>query len=367
MEPNDNQLSSFFHHHNHHHQQQHHQQQQPQGNSTTVVSATTTTAAPTNGLLSNTDGSHILYPHSVASAVSSQLEPAKRKRGRPRKYGTPEQALAAKKASTSSFSSTPAGADNSSKNTTHSFSPSSFSSKKSHSLSLGNAGQGFSAHVIAVAAGEDVGQKIMQFMQQHRGEICILSASGSISNASLRQPASSGGNITYEGRFDIISLTGSYVRNETGGRSGGLSVCLSNSDGQIIGGGVGGPLKAAGPVQVIVGTFFIDTQKDTSAGIKGDASTSKLPSQVGESASNLGFRQAVDCSSGNPIRGNDEHQAMGGSHFMIQQLGLHVTPPRPTDWGSHPDSRNVGYDLSGRTGHGSHQSPDNGGYDQIPD
>jgi hypothetical protein len=27
---------------------------------------------------------------------------------------------------------------------------------------------------------------------------------------------------------------------------------LSNSDGQIIGGGVGGPLKAAGPVQVIL-------------------------------------------------------------------------------------------------------------------
>ncbi|KAK2419313.1 AT-hook motif nuclear-localized protein [Trifolium repens] len=365
MEHSDNQLSSFFHHHNHNH----HQQQQPQGNSTTVSTTTTTTAIPTNGLLSNTDGSHILYPHSVASAVSSQLEPAKRKRGRPRKYGTPEQALAAKKASTSSFSPTPpSDNNNSNKNTTHSFSPSpSFSSKKSHSLSLGNAGQGFSAHVIAVAAGEDVGQKIMQFMQQNRGEVCILSASGSISNASLRQPASSGGNITYEGRFDIISLTGSYVRNETGVRSGGLSVCLSNSDGQIIGGGVGGPLKAAGPVQVIVGTFFVDNKKDTSAGGKGDASTGKLPSPVGESASNLGYRQTVDSSSGNPMRGNEEHQAMGGSHFMIQQLGLHVTPPRSTDWGSHPDSRHASYDLSGRTGHGSHQSPENGGYDQIPD
>ena len=44
----------------------------------------------------------MVYPHSVPSAVSSQLEPAKRKRGRPRKYGTPEQALAAKKAATSS-------------------------------------------------------------------------------------------------------------------------------------------------------------------------------------------------------------------------------------------------------------------------
>ncbi|KAI5423976.1 hypothetical protein KIW84_030266 [Lathyrus oleraceus] len=232
---------------------------------------------------------------------------------------------------------------------------------------VGNAGQGFSVHVIAVAAGEDVGQKIMQFVQQNRGEICILSASGSISNASLRQPASSGGNITYEGRFDIISLTGSYVRNETGGRSGGLSVCLSNSDGQIIGGGIGGPLKAAGPVQVIVGTFSADNKKDTSAGGKVDASAGKLPSPVGESASSLGFRQTVDSSSGNPMRVNDEHQTMGGSHFMIQQLGLHVTPPRSTDWGSHPDSRHAGYDLSGRTGHGSHQSPENGGYDQIPD
>jgi hypothetical protein len=47
------------------------------------------------------------------------------------------------------------------------------------------------------------------------------------------------------------------------------------------------------------------------------------------------------------MRGNEEHQAMGGSHFMIQQLGLHVTPPRSTDWGSHPDSRHASYDLSG--------------------
>lgn len=50
----------------------------------------------------------------------------------------------------------------------------------------------------------------MQFMQQCKREICILSASGSISNASLRQPAASGGNIAYEvfsfSSFDIASL-----------------------------------------------------------------------------------------------------------------------------------------------------------------
>ncbi|KAG2395286.1 AT-hook motif nuclear-localized protein [Vigna angularis] len=388
MEPNDNQLTSFFHHHHPHHHHHHQPQPPPQ-------TAAATTASPTNGLLPNADASHILYPHSVASAVSSQLEPAKRKRGRPRKYGTPEQALAAKKAATASSQSF--SADKKPHSPTF-HSSSSFTSKKSHSFALGslslsqfrsliplllysyarafaslcvvgfcvrNAGQGFTPHVIAVAAGEDVGQKIMLFMQQSRREMCILSASGSISNASLRQPATSGGNITYEGRFEIISLTGSYVRNEIGTRTGGLSVCLSNTDGQIIGGGVGGPLKAAGPVQVIVGTFFIDNKKDSSP--KVDASASKLPPPpVSEPVSSLGFRQSVDSPSGNPIRGNDEHQAMGGSHFMIQQLGLQGTPPRSTDW-ARPDSRNSSFELTGRTGHGSHQSPENGGYEQIPD
>lgn len=54
-----------------------------------------------------------------------------------------------------------------------------------------------------------MGQKIMVFMQQNKRDICILSASGSISNASIRQPATSGGNITYEvktfSEFDVLS------------------------------------------------------------------------------------------------------------------------------------------------------------------
>lgn len=48
----------------------------------------------------------MMYSTAAPSAVLSPapLEPAKRKRGRPRKYGTPELALAAKKAATSSSS-----------------------------------------------------------------------------------------------------------------------------------------------------------------------------------------------------------------------------------------------------------------------
>uniref|UniRef100_A0A803KPX6 AT-hook motif nuclear-localized protein n=1 Tax=Chenopodium quinoa TaxID=63459 RepID=A0A803KPX6_CHEQI len=197
---------------------------------------------------------------------------------------------------------------------------------------------------------EDVGQKIMLFMQQTRKELCILSASGSISNASLRQPAISGGSIAYEGRFDIISLTGSYVRSDLGGKAGGLSACLSTTNGQIVGGGVGGPLIAAGPVEVIVATFQMDPKKDVNAGFKGDVSTSTMPSPV--SASTVVYRPIVESSGGFTVAtGGDDHQNMDGNPFMMQ-----------SQWRS-----GISYDLGGNTGHSSHDSPENGDYEQMPD
>lgn len=235
--------------------------------------------------------------------------------------------------------------------------------------SVGKTGQGFTPHVISVTAGEDIGQKIMSFMQQSKQEMCVLSASGSISNASLRQPATSGGNISYEGRFDILSLCGSYVRTDFGGSTGGLSVCLSSNDGQIIGGSIDGPLLAAGPVQVIVGTFAIEGKKETATVIKGDASTSKLPSlNVGAPVPNLGFLSASDSSGRNVVGGGDEQQNMDGYQFMIPNRSVAVS-----EWRSNNDSRGGGggggggYEFSGRVNHGVHQSPKNGDYDRFQD
>jgi len=48
--------------------------------------------------------------------------------------------------------------------------------------------------------------KIISFSQQGPRAICILSASGVISNVTLRQPDSSGGTLTYEVLQQIISL-----------------------------------------------------------------------------------------------------------------------------------------------------------------
>ncbi|KAK8514528.1 hypothetical protein V6N12_057429 [Hibiscus sabdariffa] len=359
-------------------------------NSSNAVSAT---PPPSNGLLLPNEGGggsrHMVYPHSVPPAVTSALEPARRKRGRPRKYGTPEQAMAAKK--TASLNSKVRREQQQQQQQQLGLGGGGGSLKKSQLVALGNAGQGFTPHVVDVVAGEmvrgwwtflsftfveasknclsicvplvsivDVGQKIMMFVQQSKREVCILSASGTISNASLRQPASSGSNVAYEGLFEIISLSGSYVRNEIGGRTGGLSVCLSSADGQIIGGGVGGPLKAIGPVQVIVGTFTIDNKKDVSAGVKGDASGSKLPSPVGgTSISNVAFSSAFETLGRHPIEGNDNHQSFGGSHFMMQPRGMDMAS-RSTDWRIALDDR-TGFELTGKAS----QSPQNRDYDQL--
>ncbi|KAF5179504.1 At-hook motif nuclear-localized protein [Thalictrum thalictroides] len=126
-------------------------------------------------------------------------------------------------------------------------------------------GANFMPHVITVAAGEDVTMKIISFSQQGPRAICVLSANGVISNVTLRQPDSSGGTLTYEGRFEILSLSGSFMPSESGGtrsRSGGMSVSLASPDGRVVGGGVAGLLVAATPVQVVVGSFLPCTQQE---------------------------------------------------------------------------------------------------------
>ncbi|PIA25682.1 hypothetical protein AQUCO_10900019v1 [Aquilegia coerulea] len=125
--------------------------------------------------------------------------------------------------------------------------------KKQEKTTMGSLENGLTAHVITVKDGEDVLSKIMSFSQHGPRAVCILSANGAISNVALRQAATSGGTVTYEGRFEILSLSGSFSLSESGGqriRTGGLSVTLAGPDGRVFGGGVAGLLTAASPVQV---------------------------------------------------------------------------------------------------------------------
>lgn len=45
---------------------------------------------------------------------------------------------------------------------------------------------------------QDVANKIMSFAQHGPRAVCVISANGAISNVTLRQQSSSGGNVTYE-------------------------------------------------------------------------------------------------------------------------------------------------------------------------
>ncbi|XP_015083800.1 AT-hook motif nuclear-localized protein 1-like [Solanum pennellii] len=211
-------------------------------------------------------------------AVAGALALVKKKRGRPRKYGPDgvavpsAAALSPKPISSAAPVSSPV-IDFSSEKRGKIRPVGLFSKPHMPKLEVENSGEwvscsvgaNFTPHIINVNTGEDVTMKIISFSQQGPRAICILSANGVISSVTLRQPDSSGGTLTYEGRFEILSLTGSFMPSETGGmrnRSGGMSVSLASPDGRVVGGGVAGLLVAAGPVQIVVGSFLAGNQHE---------------------------------------------------------------------------------------------------------
>ncbi|XP_020228059.1 AT-hook motif nuclear-localized protein 1 isoform X2 [Cajanus cajan] len=232
----------------------------PAGGSTTQIPATAGSAQPPPH-----------PPHTAATEVSPATMPAKKKRGRPRKYapdGSVAMALSPKPISSSA--PLPPVIDFSVEKRGKIKPTSSVSKAKFELENLGewvacSVGANFTPHIITVNSGEDVTMKVISFSQQGPRAICILSANGVISSVTLRQPDSSGGTLTYEGRFEILSLSGSFMPSESGGtrsRSGGMSVSLASPDGRVVGGGVAGLLVAASPVQVVVGSFLAGNQHE---------------------------------------------------------------------------------------------------------
>lgn len=203
------------------------------------------------------------------------------------------------------------------------------SGKKKQFEALGSWGIAFTPHILAVKAGEDVASKIMTFSQQGPRTVCILSANGAISNVTLRQPATSGGLVTYEGRFEIISLSGSFLLAEDGdtrSRTGGLSVALAGSDGRVLGGCVAGMLMAATPVQVVVASFIAEGKKSKPAEARKvepmaapppppPQMAAFVPAPVATSPPSEGTSSASSDDSGSPIN----HGAMPFSHSSQHQ------------------------------------------------
>ncbi|KAK6934994.1 PPC domain [Dillenia turbinata] len=111
------------------------------------------------------------------------------------------------------------------------------------------------AHILEVGSGCDIFDCVATYARRRQRGICILSGSGVVTNVSLRQPAAAGAVVTLHGRFEILSLSGSFLPPPAPPGATSLTIYLAGGQGQVVGGSVVGELTAVGPVIVIAASF----------------------------------------------------------------------------------------------------------------
>ncbi|XP_073313665.1 AT-hook motif nuclear-localized protein 23-like [Primulina huaijiensis] len=111
------------------------------------------------------------------------------------------------------------------------------------------------AHILEVSSGYDVFDVVATYARKRQRGICILSGTGTVTNVSLRQPSVAGGVVTLQGRFEILSLSGSFLPPPAPPGATSLTIYLAGGQGQVVGGNVVGALIASGPVIIIAASF----------------------------------------------------------------------------------------------------------------
>ncbi|XP_072955473.1 AT-hook motif nuclear-localized protein 23-like [Typha angustifolia] len=111
------------------------------------------------------------------------------------------------------------------------------------------------AHILEVGGGCDVFDCVATYARRRQRGICVLSGSGTVTNVTLRQPSAAGAVVALHGRFEILSLSGSFLPPPAPPGATSLTIFLAGGQGQVVGGNVVGALFAAGPVIVIAASF----------------------------------------------------------------------------------------------------------------
>ncbi|XP_047975690.1 AT-hook motif nuclear-localized protein 24 [Salvia hispanica] len=109
-------------------------------------------------------------------------------------------------------------------------------------------------HVMEISDGCDVMDAVATFARRRQRGVCVMSGTGSVANVTLRQPGA-GAVATLHGRFEILSLSGSFLPPPAPPAATGLTVYLAGGQGQVLGGSAVGQLVAAGPVIVMAASF----------------------------------------------------------------------------------------------------------------
>ncbi|XP_068304798.1 AT-hook motif nuclear-localized protein 26-like [Pyrus communis] len=111
------------------------------------------------------------------------------------------------------------------------------------------------SHVMEIADGCDILESVATFARRRQRGVCIMSGTGTVTNVTLRQPASPGSIVTLHGRFEILSLAGSFLPPPAPPATTGLTIYLAGGQGQVVGGSVVGTLIASGPVVIMAASF----------------------------------------------------------------------------------------------------------------
>lgn len=116
------------------------------------------------------------------------------------------------------------------------------------------------SHILEVGSGCDVFDAIATYARRRQRGICVLSGTGTVTNVRIRQPsaavAGGGGSVaTLHGRFEILSLSGSFLPPPAPPGATSLTVYLAGGQGQVVGGNVVGALISSGPVIIIAASF----------------------------------------------------------------------------------------------------------------
>ncbi|XP_009591426.1 AT-hook motif nuclear-localized protein 28-like [Nicotiana tabacum] len=119
-----------------------------------------------------------------------------------------------------------------------------------------------SPYILEIPIGVDIINSITKFCRTRNMGLCVLNGSGTVTNVTLRQPSTTPvSTVTFHGRFDILSISATIVQpnasvpSNNNGIANGFTISLAGPQGQVVGGGVVGPLVTAGTVYLVAATF----------------------------------------------------------------------------------------------------------------
>ncbi|CAN1258686.1 AT-hook motif nuclear-localized protein 18 [Linum perenne] len=175
---------------------------------------------------------------------------------------------------------------------------------------------------MEVADGCDIVESIAAFARRRQRGVCIASAPG----------GAAAGAVSLQGRFEMLSLSGSFLPPPAPPAATGLTIYLGGGQGQVVGGSVVGALTASGPVVIMAASFS-------------NAAYERLPLEDQEDpAQHMAAGQGIGSPGTVPVPQQQQQTGLGGGGGSGDPNGgpmFHGLPPNllnqlPADafWGS---------------------------------